>query len=125
MIEQERYLKITSCSKCHYYGHTYSVMNKAITIFICGNPANISIENLERATINNIHYPITCACVFSVKAIPIPKWCKLPNTACLHEPIIENKILDDAIRNVIECPACGGMYIETHDGCPHCERNDI
>ncbi len=95
-MTEERYLKITSCKECPHYGHTYSKFKKNITIFICGYPENVLIEQLPAVIVNKIAYPITYE--GEAKEFPIPKWCKLTNIAYYQKNINSPKKKKDTMN---------------------------
>jgi hypothetical protein len=76
-MSEERYLKITSCKECPHYGHA-GTDSCGDTIFVCGYPKNMDIEQIPAAMIGKTLYPITNVMKNS-KEILIPFWCKLPS----------------------------------------------
>ena len=71
MIE-ERYIKINTCQKCEYAGHSF---NGREFVFICSNPMHGDIET-KRIRIGEKFYPITGKDNLMSGNL-IPKWCKL------------------------------------------------
>jgi len=70
-----RYLKIDTCNKCEYTGHSANGLRKGF-VFVCSNPIHKEVDGpLEK--IGNEYYLITSyGMKFEDNIIPV--WCKLP-----------------------------------------------
>ncbi|MBU0778086.1 hypothetical protein KKH23_05540 [Patescibacteria group bacterium] len=72
MTKEERYIKIDTCKKCNFSGHS---SNGKEFIFICSNPIHKDIET-QKIRIGDKFFPITAKGKNHVDNL-IPKWCKL------------------------------------------------
>ena len=72
MTKEERFIKIDTCQKCEFNGHS---SNGKEFIFICSNPIHKDIET-RLIRIGEKSYPITSKGKIHSDNV-IPEWCKL------------------------------------------------